>query len=207
MFKVMFGLMILLFCISCRKEEGPAAPSPVPTSAEYFPMTKGSYWIYERWTVDTAGVSMFPFADYDSAFVAGDSIINAKIYTVIDGTLSGKICLRDSSDCLVDEYGHRKFSLHPAAGPFTEESIGPGLFTSTSVMKGDDSACVVPAGSFTARYRIGSVVSLIDGPSWRKSRAFHTAYVKGIGLVSERRMDWTYPVYIDSKLIRYHIAP
>lgn len=200
-------LLLVILLPSCRKEEGTVTP-PVPeTSAAFFPMTKGSYWVYERRTVDTADVSYYPFADRDSAYVAGDTTINGRSYTVIEGALHGTVCLRDSSDCLVDNYGHRLFSVHQSTGVFTEENIGPGIFTATTVMKSSDSSCVVPAGTFAARYRLGTVVSQIDGPSWRQTRRFHAAYVKGIGLVSERSMDWTYPVYIDIKLIRYHVEP
>ncbi len=204
---VYFILLIAFAFYSCRKTEDVVPVNPPSTAvavSNNYPLSLGSYWIYERFNMDTNGVETTLYID--STYISGDSIIHGDTFSVIVGDIFGPTDInvrRDSSRYLVDQFG----TIFCSNTNFTDTLLSgsvPGhadfyykMMPATTI--------VVPAGSFAACDYLGTVNITMVGYPWDTSRNIHFYYADNVGLIRETTYFFSSPNYIGRKLLRYHI--
>jgi hypothetical protein len=221
------ALMALIF-VSCNKddEDDSIDPSSGTNGANgenisfNQPNTAGSYWVYQWYRVNYDG-SYTVSSRIDSIYIAGDTLINDKIYTVKKGSwlTTGSnytSILRDSSGYFVTPSGGVRFSYVNFS-----DTINSRIATEISVPQlsyyrkmFDNSTISVPAGEFSgieARdyyfYESGQPVNSCGD----FEIGFGSFYVDQIGLV-KYQTTYAGPLYActyfeEARLIRYYIAP
>lgn len=205
----------------CKKDPAIITPSILsPTSSMYhFPLTVGSYWIYQAIEVDSSE-NILGSNYLDSLYISGDTIINLKTYVILKATNISNIYSvpsiitkelakieRDSSGYIVDTLGnyikHDDFSgiLN------TLSETTPIPFIKTGYMTNQNYLVTVPVGTFTTINYQEKVIR------------FDSTYMYGIPKYSNHIMADSIGVIYKSitysscfsksaiRLIRFHIAP
>ena len=96
---------------ACNKDLPADPPQDTdPTFNDYFPMSIGSFWVYEYVTKNADGV-IIGNPSYDTTKVIGDTLIGSHNYYVL--TLNKpmnntRITLRDSAGYIIDQNGNIK---------------------------------------------------------------------------------------------------
>lgn len=211
-------LFILLASIiySCKKDKV-AEPlnngTTTATFANYSKLEIGNYWIYERYTIDTAG-TIASLGVYDSCFVEKDTLIHGdtflKVYRPNPYVSSyGYVFLRDSLHYIVNDFGSILFSSQDFSTEFNSSYIfGSGDTIAKTVTKMADKDVVIntPAGAFsTSSYQKAYYMY----PSWSfagNPRTYNTRYAENIGIVNEiLALYVSSPLNYERRLIRYHV--
>lgn len=103
----------MIFVLSCEKSDDPSIIEPA--APNYYPITTGSYWVYDTYSIDSLGNETL-YSENDTIRIIGDTTINEIIYKVVLGkevTLPQKRLttwfVRDSSEYIVDENGQIRF--------------------------------------------------------------------------------------------------
>jgi hypothetical protein len=198
---------ILLFVSACRKDTVENFRKH-PDANEYFPMTTGSYWIYDHTKIDSNGVeTIMPMAD-DSVYVSGDTIINGKSYAVIVGLYwnpLASMCRRDSLGYLLDQWSIPRFSMTNFTDTLHE-------IHDTSTYGADDYFQMLHAGTMTVPSGTYEALDYheyinINNPSYPYDphRYFATYYAKGVGVIRETYFYYSAWFYYSRRLVRYHI--
>ena len=208
--KIIFVFFLSISIFSCRKDT--AVPEAVNNGGTvtpvvpFVPLTVGSFWVYDFYTIDTLGNDTYN--NSDTVKIIKDSIINGNIFAVFKGSYEQKCdnCFefrRDSSGYLLDE---RSFILFSATN-FTD-TLEKLMFGSNGwiffKMNHKDSIISVPAGNLPT-YEYERV--LYDPIFSPKAQHCSTFYSYGIGVI---KTHWKYsspPNYYDSRLVSYYIAP
>jgi hypothetical protein len=214
--KIVLALSVLaiLFTIGSCKKDNSAEQSGSVTYPNYSRFSVGSYWIYQRFTVDSAGNST-PLNIFDSCYVEKDTLINNKSYlkTIRPNPTNpgeGFTVTRDSLHYIVDAAGKIVFSSNDFQTIFNSYYfVGPQSDTVCLVesqMTDKNVSITTPAGNFTT-CDFRSTFSMY--PSWShagKTRYLHTRYSENIGIVAE-----TFPFFVSSpsyterQLVRFHL--
>lgn len=204
--------LLLLSCLamlvfSCKDDDATTNPT---LATDYFPLTKGSYWIYDWYTIDSLG-NEASIGRTDTLKVTGDTILNGIEYSVVEGTLLGTESLnfyRDSSGYLDDawsvtpelsvdlgaELGQDTILIGDLQAFWTSESMEPELETVT-----------VPAGKFeSCLVKVKTLYPLeFDIPAG--VRTYPHYFAKGVGMVKYRTSFLSSFDYLESRLVKYKI--
>ena len=209
--------LCFLFIAACEKTN-PHNPDDDPdqlVSSDYFPLSTGSFWIYQNVDIDPLGVEKTR-AETDSVIITGDTLINGKLYSVFEGTnypFNGRNwgiidILRDSAGYIVNHAGEVKFSftnfsdtLYVRREIFREEL----LYTLTYMMQHEDLPITVPAGEFEVKNFIGTVLSEKEIEGIPNPRYLNNYYAEGVGNVLRTYLFFNSPKIIEKRLLRYHI--
>lgn len=202
-------LIFSLLIMSCKKKEIESVvviPLPTVKASAYQPLTSGSYWIYQRFTVFSAD-SEIASTSFDSVWIARDTVIQNDTFAVFQAPfqilLYPQFLLRDSSGYLVDQKGAIKFSLYNFTD--TLDTLSIAFLHLAYKMADKDSIIEVPAGNYkTYDYRV--YIQSWDFPG--EVRSMFTFYAKNIGLVKWNffySSSFEHPVYWEYRLVRYHI--
>lgn len=174
-------------------------------TASYFPLTEGTYWIYEHTSLDTNGVETLTGAD--SSYVSNDTLINGNIYHKVYGNIinsPGFRLLRDSADCIVENNGTILFSASNYTDTLHRWSV-PGYMDVSNMMAQDPVEITVQAGVFQAKDYKGTVTFTSPSYPWSNPRYTHSYYAQGVGPVKEVAFFASSPNYMTRRLMRYHI--
>jgi len=203
---VLFNFVLLVGVSSCKKDKEPVMhPAPHVASGNCFPTTTGSYWIYERFDLDTNGVETT--VSIDSSYVSGDTIIHGDTFTVFVGTVidpSGIAIRRDSSGYVLDQFWIIHFSKTNFSDVLWSGSVS-GYHNYSYKMMWPPVMVSTPAGSIPAYDYMGTINIVVSGYPWESPRYIHNYFADGIGLIRETTFFLMGPNYIGRKLIRYHI--
>ena len=104
----LFMSVLIASCSKCDDE----MPATQQSDPNYFPLSQGSYWVYDWVKIDTLG-NESSFNRRDSIYVAGDTLINNQNYKVLKGESFNPtlpLFYRDSSGFLVNEKGALLFA-------------------------------------------------------------------------------------------------
>jgi hypothetical protein len=214
--KVMLLALVLALFTACKKDDvDPIDNNPPESSPNYFPMTVGSYWVYETYEIDSMGVETFKNMR-DSLFIAGDTTIRNHTYYLLKGTKYGSSQIktlnayRDSNSYIVSHTGNVLF--HPSNFSDTL-SIGLNQLGSDSVfwsywskMESVPNQVQVPAGTFSSiRSATEFYFSWLPDP--HKTRTHYKYYADGVGqLINQFSFANNFHSYFEQRLVRYHIA-
>ncbi len=199
--------LLLMICFSsCKKDPDttPIQPGTPPPTGYTIPLTTGSYWIYERFNLDTNGVETV--IAVDSSYISGDTIIGENTFSIFVGTVidpAGIYFRRDSLGCLVDQSGIVRFSKTN----FTDtlwSGTTPGYYSFNYKMV-PEVLVPTPSGSLNACDFLGTIQMLSPTYPWGTPRYVHSYFSDGIGLIRETTFFVSSPNYIGRKLLRYHI--
>jgi hypothetical protein len=200
--------MIIVY--SCKKDNvvpaPPTTPAP-PTEANGFPLSVGSYWIYENFITDTNNVDSVNAANpTDSCYIVDDTIFGGKAYSVFVGNIVNENAIffrRDSAGFIVDQYGTIHYSKTDFINTLRTYSI-PGTLDAYFKMAGPLTTISVPAGAFPSFDYQGMFVMPASYPH-DNPRYSHAYYGNNVGLVKETTFFYSSPDYISRRLLRYHI--
>jgi hypothetical protein len=202
-----------LFVTSCKKEDDPIIPpsNPIVFTIYGFPISDGSYWIYQEERTDSDGVVIQNGA-IDSVYVEGDTTIGLytykKIKTVV---LSGSSwfpqqalrIVRDSAGYLVDVYG--EYMEHDNFTDTLHFQDYGGQVHAWYFMRHRDSVVTVPAGTFETIDYEGHMYAQDPNYPWPVPRYTHHLLADGIGMILYRTYFVSSPDYIQQRLARYSI--
>lgn len=216
---MLFAVLPAVLFNSCKKDKD-EEPAPNPgngnssTTITYsFPMTTGSYWIYQHEKLDSLG-NIIDAGAIDSVFISGDTVIGSNTYKKYGrvtgpGTAwypfyAGLPVLRDSAGYQVSPDG--SFIEYNNLTDTLDSSSTPGLIESYYAMNSPDSMLVTPAGTFqTVDYRGTHHITAANYP-YSTIRYTHQFLGNGVGLVQASLFYFSSPWYMRIRLIRYHIA-
>lgn len=211
---VVAGFLAVVLIASCKKDQD---AEPLPPAPNYTPLSVGSYWIYENYSISPDG-NETSTNRIDSVVVTHDTLINGKTYAVIEG--NGFIVptpwrvlgvFRDSSDCMVDQFG----GVHFSSENFTDTlgwrteimPSGDTLFTAYWMMYKEPLPVTVPAGSFSALSYRATIYTFSPGSSLPNPRYQGDTYAAGVGKILESAVFIGGGGRLERRLLRYHIAP
>lgn len=213
----LFSAMILL-TLSCENKDpdsGIENPSLKPDHS-YFPLTIGSFWIYQNLTIDPDGMETLR-EGADSIVISKDTIINNRLYYVFEGSnypFNGGEwgivdILRDSMGYIVNPHGDIKLSFENFTDTLhvkTENHQDQLLYTLSFKMEQEDVHVGVPAGSFQVINYKGTLISAREIKGVPNPRYLNNYFASGVGNVLKTYYYLSSPNAIEKRLIRYHIA-
>ena len=194
---------------SCKKEKVETEiPVVAETVLDYFPLTEGSYWVYEQMKTDSNGNEIPQIWGYDSIIVKNDTEITGKIYRNVTeynylGSSNPLIHLyRDSADCIVTPEGDIVFSLKN--GFIYREILIPDSVVYVDYWYVSQTTPVtVPLGTYSCVDFRGDVYTNAD--NYSTPRLLHNYYYLGIGRIKSANFYLTSHINIYRNLVRYHI--
>jgi hypothetical protein len=204
---------------SCNKREldpiiiildAPTTDVAARTVEDFFPMSVGSYWIYEWVTVDTLGGET-PYGANDTVMVIGDTVLNGNTFAILEGTWlsnqSRRWYYRDSADYVLTDYGGKLFTVNQ-----TSDTLGsshqPFSGWMYKYMATPPASINTPAGCFHSIYDAKTDL-YPDDPNypWGAPRSDHSYFAEGIGNVLQIVYYLSSPSYLHRRLTDYYIAP
>jgi hypothetical protein len=205
-----FAALLLICAVSCKKDAGVPVtenePTPAP-AANGYPLTIGTYWIYENTTIDTNGVETVSVSNpTDSCYIVDDTVLGGNTYMVFVGNIINENAVyfrRDSAGFIVDQNGKIYYSKTDLVNTLRTESM-PGMYDAFYKMAGPMTTISVPAGAY-ACYDFQGMFILPASYPWDNPRYYHSYYANGVGLVRETTFFYSSPDYISRRLVRYHV--
>lgn len=214
-------IVATIFATSCKKDKdvGPIVNNnPSTTSNTYsFPLTIGSYWIYESVNMDSS-YNITSTQGIDSVFIAKDTIVNGshyfqkRIINVNSGSsyainyfIDTLKVVRDSAGYIVDQFG--KYIKHDDfTNILNTSTYSQPQYTIVSRMTNKDSAVTVPAGTFTS-INYQSKLS-IQEPIYVGNRTKYSNDImaNNVGVILQTACYFQSPTKLGIQLLRYHIA-
>lgn len=208
--RIFIFLACTAFIFSCKKDNLEVTCDNQLTDS-YFPLTVGSYWIYQWYSVDSSGMEEILENKIDSVMVTKDTLIGGYQYAVLEGRYSfggnpnEKFInyRRDSLGFLVDPQNNIYFST---------TNTNDTLRTQTDVaffisyqMQNDLMPIEVPAGNFDCKNYQGSVIPYITVP-WTE-QFLNQYYAEGVGLVKENTFYFSsaHISQLERRLVEYNI--
>lgn len=212
--KILFLLLLIMVFTSCKKVKEvivTESSALLPPTLAYFPMTIGSYWVYQNVKIDTLGNETIT-SSTDTVRITGDTIINSNTYIIMKGMVwincssSCENYYRDSSGYIVTPGGKTVFSQSNLGDTLWIESE-PSYATYYYKMKTGDSTIIVPSGTYETIVAQKYVYFTNPSYPWGSPRIDQHYYADGIGKILERNFFESTPEYYEGRLIAYYIAP
>ncbi len=200
--------ILLIFIFSCKRETViPTCESG--TSNSYFPMSVGSYWVYQWYKVDSSGTEELMEGKIDTISIIKDTLIGSSIYKKIkenNSQIFSPMVIqyrRDSLGYLVDPNNNIYFS----SSNFTDtlRIINNNNFKIIYKMEIPNTPIETPAGIFDCLNFQGEVTPFIP-VDWSTER-INTYYSRGVGKVQESTFYFSSAneTQLQRRLIEYNI--
>ena len=205
------ALLFLAILISCKdKNDDDLTLGSNNQVVNYFPLTVGSYWVYDWVRVDTLGVE-HPFGNRDSIYISGDTIINGIEYAIVETSLFGdertQEYHRDSSGFLINHNGEILFDPINSTDLLWIDTIFAGSDPYVLIeysMEGTMTNIEVPSGMFDCLNLQGKMIPQQNNYPWG-TRYKRDYYADGVGKVQSKIFFYLSPDDLFSKLVSYHI--
>jgi hypothetical protein len=214
---LVFTACLVLACSCKKKDNPPIDPVVVAEYPNYIAMKPGNYWIYQRYTLDSANGNATAENSYDSCYVEKDTVVGGKTYhkylsVNIGWGVYDEQYLMDSLSYVVTTAGRIIFSSDDFNSIFrTIKYNNPpaGVMDTIDVterMDYKDKQVVVPAGQFkTSTFRR---MYHLPAPTYQYGpyRTYDYSYAENVGLI-KATVAWyinTEAVY-ERRLVRYHV--
>jgi len=206
--KLFFASVLLTFIFSCEKENELITCSS-PIDKTYFPLTVGSYWIYQWYRVDTLGNETLLENSIDTVRIVKDTLIGNYQYAVQEEQYSltssikfNRHFLRDSVGYLVNLKGEILFSVTNFID--TLSVINDVTYKINYFMASDTFTINNSAGIFECLNYQGQVIPLIGNFDWTE-RYLNNFYAKEVGKIQETTFYFSSPNILERRLIEYRI--
>jgi hypothetical protein len=182
-------LLFVLFQVSACKKENTNIVTE--TSTDYYPTTKGSYWIYETYYEDSKN-NTTGIVGRDTVFAEGDTVVcgsKAVYLKAINNFFIQSVLAKDSSGKLIKACTSGKTDYYPI---LDIDKRGDTLFKGitdnnildrTVFMRGADTTVIVSAGSFKCAVMQQNLKALKSGSIYEEAPPIFDCYSKGVGLV------------------------
>ena len=211
-FKTFLAIALLLVLASCHKDpvSSPVAPeSPAKPLADNYHLTKGSYWIYQVYDVDTLNNYTLRPA-LDSCYISRDSVIRGNTCHFRTGTYFGiagiwQLYLRDSSGWLVDESGYRYSNVNGVAIVETAAVVNNNPYSTAISMLPGKQMITVPAGTFGCLEALATYKDTNPQFSWQVLRNCYDEFAPGIGSIRQTAFYHSQQNHMERRLLRYHL--
>ncbi|MFN8206185.1 MAG: hypothetical protein U0T82_02070 [Bacteroidales bacterium] len=213
--KLFAAFMAVLLLLSCKEEIDPGfSENDAQLVAEYLPMQIGNYWIYQHYSIDSAGQAT-PLNRIDSIVISRDSSINGHTYFVFEKETGYpgnpreiESILRDSAGTIVDQHGKIRFAVNNFSDTiyrFTHLFEGDTIYILSAVMERLTAPISVPAGTFEALNLRSTVRVPYAVPGVKYPRYFDNCYSRKIGKIVSGYFYLNSPVRYEKRLIRYRV--
>lgn len=204
------ALAATFILFSCEKDDTSSEPPSTPsTASEYYPLSTGSYWIYDLYVIDTNGVESLVNSN-DSLFVAGDTLIQGETFkhlvTDNQNSLLERI-QRDSSGYLVNVSGSILFAPDDFSYPLGTDVLSTGsdtIYTAEWGMKQFNQPLTVPAGTFDVLMLERNYL-IRESDSTKAERQFGDYRARNVGLVAFQYGQTSNKSTYEYRLVRYQI--
>lgn len=213
--KLLWGFIVVMAIAACEKNE-PEVIEPPVQEPDYFPLTIGSYWVYNTYEIDSLGNETL-ISENDTIEIIDSTIINNKVYRTFYGKRYGTSSnkeeqyFRDSNEYIVRESGTITFSQYNFTDTLSQTYINPSdpIYYWFSMMKEEVEEVQVPAGTYDSvlncnlhfKYLKDSNNLTVDT---KKLHAPNVGKVlKQYIYASKYEFDRT---YLEERLVAYHIA-
>jgi hypothetical protein len=200
---VLLVVIATMIIVSCKKNDSENELKPVQTS-NYMQLKIGNYWVYEKYTIDSAGIENPVWGDPDSSIITGDTMIDNTMYFTKLSANNGNISfLRDSNGYLVNLAGEVLFSENDFSNIIRIDTIGPGLAYIEYMMHDDDSSINIPLGTYPVIEMRGKVISL--DPQYPHGINYtHYFYADGMGQIKTSSYFYSAPhLRMERRLISF----
>lgn len=213
--RILVGMYLLVVLVACNKESN--VTNPVIEEPTYYPLTTGSYWVYNTYKIDSLKNEVL-FSENDTTTIIGDTNLNGFQYKVFygkkygfthDKTLQFK---RDSMGYIVNEEGITFFNQTNFTDTLFSESLPNDIDTAFyrfSTMKIVTDEINLSAGTFDSllNYRLEFIY-------WREPNqltlSLNTYYAPYVGKILNQNcyagMYLQDKSYYEERLINYYIA-
>lgn len=212
---VLLATMVAIVFFACKKDEPQNIDdTPVPEpKVSMMPLKEGNYWVYQRYSVDTNGISTTN-GQTDSLYISGKEIIHGDTFYVIKGSSAflfppdgQNVYLRDSVGYLVDQNGSIYYSETNYTDTFSIITDSIAQITRYEYMTYKDSMVTVPAGSYSQTGTLLTTVSFWNpNYPWESTRDAYYSFAKNVGLIKRRAFYSAQPTYFEFQLLRYHVS-
>lgn len=210
-------ILIVLLLVSCKKDkeipkDEPIVPSQA-TPKNYAKLAVGNYWIYQRFKIDTNGVTT-PLNAFDSCYVSSQTTLGGDTYYEMyrpNSYGTPYSYLRDSAGWINNADLRTIFSPTDFTKIFHVgyATNGPTdtIAMAINKMTGEDSLVTTPAGTFTTSnsqwtHYMYSYWKFYGGVI----RRTNTCYAENIGIVLETLyIQYSDPYIYERRLVRYHV--
>jgi hypothetical protein len=214
--KLFAAFLATLLILSCKEEPDPSfSEKEAQLVAEYLPMQIGNYWIYQHYSIDSAGQAS-PLDRIDSIVITRDSSINGHIYFVFekeprypDNPREIESILRDSAGTIVDQNGRIRFAVNNFSDTiyrFTQLFEEDTIYILTAVMEPVTAPLSVPAGTFEALNLRSTVRVPYEVPGVKYPRYFDNCYSRKTGKIVSGYFYLNSPMQYEKRLIRYRLS-
>jgi hypothetical protein len=210
------GLILLFAFFACTKDDNDSLPE-LSEAACYFPLTVGSYWIYNSYEIDSLNSEIL-ISENDTMVITGDTSINGNRYSVfygkrwVMGTFKAESFRRDSSGYIVNEAGTIVFSQSNLADtlfrayPYDYDS---SIFE-YGIMEIFPNQITLPAGTFDSVYNYKLSVVDLDLPDNTIGDQDYL-YAPNVGRILRQNF-YLHQFseegkYYEERLVEYYIAP
>ncbi len=209
--KIFTAFVIIITFASCSKDVAIPENSTSAAIPNYFPMTIGSYWVYDWYIVDSSGNSTF-LNITDSISIVGDTLIGTDTFAIgVGGWFGGaptRGYSRDSSGYLIDTSGR----IYSSANNYIDTLYTwyPTSGTTMGYCKMIDigEMVTVPAGTFRTINAAYVVVNLVGNWGCIGIYDIHDKqYAENIGIVRTSFQNTPDPQcrVFEGRLRTYHI--
>ncbi len=219
-----FGLLCILS--NCKKRTDPIPdtrsyevndPDKVTCleNKDYYPLSKGSYWIYEN-SFFNSSINFRFTRSYDSTYILQkDTIIEGRVFFLIattttltaplSSTYTSQGPMKYSGDFVVNDSGYKHFSACMINQVI--QTIEDVNWTSELRVLDGDTLYTVPAGNFEARIEENKyTVPAYENDLLGKYRYEYIFYAKNVGQIYHAIPYFAAPEMLEERrLVRYHI--
>jgi hypothetical protein len=199
---ILFMSVLVASCSKCDDE----MPTTKQSDPNFFPLSLGSYWIYDWIKIDTLG-NETPYNRRDSIYIANDTVINNNNYRVLKGKAFYPplpLFYRDSSGFLVNERGALIFAPPQYAGSVLLSDTISSLAVIKYETLRNPIPVSVPAGDFGCANFQGTMTSLETNYPWGV-RTMDNYYADSVGLVKSNIFFYSMPDCLERRLVEYSI--
>lgn len=216
---VVLATTLAIVFFACKKDEPQNIDdTPVPEpKVSMMPLKEGNYWVYQRFSVDTNGISTTN-GQNDSLYISGKEVIHGDTFYVIEGSNyflftpnnfpQEKAYIRDSVGYIIDETGLIYYSENNYTDTLSTATDSIAQIVRYTYMAYKDSLITVPAGTYSQTSTLLTTV-LFWNPNypWGPRRDSYYTYAKNIGLINRRAFYSSPSNYFEFRLLRYHVSP
>ncbi len=199
-----------LILISCKKTST-TSETTSETVLDYYPLKTGNYWVYETSYYDSGLTFIYKESINDSILVGPKITINGKEYFQLYHYYMGQSSqqplitnVRDSANCIVNEYGAVLFSLSKNEITNYYVYAQDTLYIMKSKFISDLNKISLKAGEFNA-VNYSSEVE-IRGNERKRIHTLNNLYAKGVGQLTKRNVFVGENSWIYQDLVSYKVT-